>query len=387
VPARVAGVRVVVAGGGYAGLACLIDLRKLAPRAELHLIDPGAAHLKQTQLQEALRRPLDDLRVPFDEVASRYGFEHHRQALGEQGVFAASELRTWRDEGSVPLATGRLAFDYLVIATGVLPRERPHAARDGAPLYDQVDLRELEGARLVEEWLSRPDAGAGGASIVGGGASGVQYAFELAEVLRRRGMQAPVRLIDGEPRLLRGLPAGAHEYVTAQMEAAGIEYLPRTLFLAQQDARMRVRAVDGGDERELGSGLTLLFGGVAAHPFELRADRYGRVVLDGTALATVYAAGDCVRYAARGLDAMTAQAAVRKGKHVAANIARAHRGRTPVPYVFQELGYVVSLGSLDAVGWVLVRENLLRGVAATAMRRLVEAQYDLFVEGLDTYVL
>ena len=210
-PARVAGVRVVVAGGGYAGLACLIELRKLAPRAQLHLIDPGAAHLKQTQLQEALRRPLDDLRVPFDEVASRYGFEHHRQALGEQGVFAASELRTWRDEGSVPLATGRLAFDYLVIATGVLPRERPHAARDGAPLYDQVDLRELEGAGLVEEWLSRPDAGAGGASIVGGGASGVQYAFELAEVLRRRGMQAPVRLIDGEPRLLRGLPAGAHE--------------------------------------------------------------------------------------------------------------------------------------------------------------------------------
>jgi NADH dehydrogenase len=64
-----------------------------------------------------------------------------------------------------------------------------------------------------------------------------------------------------------------------------------------------------------------------------------------------------------------------------------HRGRTPVPYVFQELGYVVSLGSLDAVGWVLVREHLLRGVAATAMRRLVEAQYDLFVEGLDTYVL
>ena len=379
--------RVVVAGGGYAGLACLIELRKLAPRAELHLLDPGAAHLKQTLLQEALRRPLDELRVPVDELAPRYGFDHHRHALGAHGVFAASDLRAWRDAGSVPLESGRLGFDYLVIATGARPRERSGASRDGGLLHDQIDLRERDGEALVEEWLSRPDAETAGASIVGGGASGVQYAFELAELRRRRGLRTPVRLVDSEQRLLRGLPAGAHDYVTAQMEAAGIEYLPRTLFLAQQDVRMRVRASDGGDERELSSGLTLHFGGVSPHPFELRADRYGRVMLDGAALATVYAAGDCARYAARGLDAMTAQAAVRKGKHVAASIARAHRGRTPVPYVFQELGYVVSLGSLDAVGWVLVRENLLRGIAATAMRRLVEAQYDLFVEGLDTYVL
>jgi NADH dehydrogenase len=378
-------VRVVVAGGGYAGLACLIELRKLAPRAELHLLDPGPAHLKQTLLQEALRRPLDELRVPFDELGSRYGFEHHRHALGDDGVFAAGHLRAWHDATSVPVGTGRLAFDYLVIATGAQPRAR--AAPPDGRAYDQVDLREMEGERLVEAWLSGSDTCLAGASVVGGGPSGVQYAFELAHLLRRRGTRARLRLIDSESRLLRALPAGAHDYVTAQMQAAGIEYLPRTLFLGQRNGAMHVRALDDGDERDLASGLSLFFGGVGAHPIELHADRYGRVVLDGAALATIYAAGDCVRYAARGLDAMTAQAAVRKGKHVAANIARAHRERAPVPYVFQELGYIVGLGPYDAVGWVLVRENLLRGVAATAMRRLVEAQYDLFVEGLDTYVL
>ena len=379
--------RVIVAGGGYAGLACLLDLRKLAPRAELHLVDPGAAHLKQTQLQEALHRPLDDLRVSFDELAQRCGFEHHRQALGAGAAFDASDLRAWSDAGSLRLGDARLDFDYLVVATGARPRLRADAAGGERLCYDQLDLRDLEGEALVERWLSRPDAEDAGASVVGGGASGVQYAFELAQLLRRRGARVPVRLVDGEEQVLRGLPAAAHEYVATQMHTAGIEYLPRTAFVAQEDARMRVRATDGGGEREVCSGLTLLFGGVAAHPFALRANRYGQVVVDGGTLDRVYAAGDCVRYAARGLDAMTAQAAVRKGKHVAANVARAHRGRTPIAYVFQELGYVVSLGSLDAVGWVLVRENVLHGVAATAMRRIVEAQYDLYVDGLDTYVL
>jgi NADH dehydrogenase len=377
--------RVVVAGGGYAGLACLLELRKLAPRAELHLADPGAAHLKQTLLHEALHRPLDELRVPYAELAQRYGFEHHRQAIGDDGVFDAAQLHAWHAERSVPLGGARLAFDHLVIATGARPRLRADAAVGGRRSYDQIDLRELEGATLVEGLLAGD--GADGVTVVGGGASGVQYAFELAELLRRRGARVPLRLVDSDEHVLGGLPAAAREYVVERMQGAGIEYLPRTAFVAQADSALRVRAVDGGGERELPSRLTLLFAGVAAHPLALGADRYGRVVLDGTTLATTYAAGDCARYAARGLDAMTAQAAVRKGKHVAANITRVHRGRVPVPYVYQELGYVVSLGSFDAVGWALARENVVRGIPATAMRRLVEAQYDLFVEGLDTYVL
>jgi NADH:quinone reductase (non-electrogenic) len=171
------------------------------------------------------------------------------------------------------------------------------------------------------------------------------------------------------------------------MEAVGIEYLPRTAYMRQAGTQLQVQALDGGPARTIDSDLSLLFGGVDAHPFALQANRYGQVVLEGETMTRMFAAGDCARYAARGLNAMTAQAAVRKGKHVATNISRVQRGRLPVAYGFQELGYVVSLGRLDAVGWLLMRERLVHGVAATAMRRIVEAQYDLFVDGLDTYVL
>ena len=371
--------RVVVIGGGYAGLACLLELRKLAPRAELHLVDAGVAHLKQTQLHEALHRPLDALRVPYDELARRYEFEHHREALGNDGVFAERDLRAWHDARSIPVAGESLACDYLVIATGARPRLRASARGT----FDQMQLRDREGRDLVREFLER----GGVATVVGGGASGVQYAFELAEVLRRRAPGTELRLVDADDRLLRTLPAPAHDYVTAQLRAAGVSYLPRTSWVGEKETLLRVRNLDEEREHELPSSLTLLFGGVEAHPFALQANRYGQVVLAGETCARIFAAGDCARYAARGLDAMTAQAAVRKGKHVAANITRLHRGRSPISYDFQELGYVVSLGSIDSVGWLLVPDNIVRGVAATALRKVVEAQYDLFVEGFDTYVL
>jgi NADH dehydrogenase len=318
--------------------------------------------------------------VPYEELARRYGFEHHREALGNEGGFDERDLRTWHEARAVPLADSALVYDYLVIATGARPRLRAGARGS----FDQMQLREPEGRDVVAEILL--DGGTA-ATVVGGGASGVQYAFELAGVLRRRAPGTELRLVDADDRLLRALPASAHDYVTAQLHAAGVSYLPRTSCIGQDATSLRVRSLDEDQERTLPSTLTLLFGGVQAHPFALQANRYGQVVLAGETCARIFAAGDCARYAARGLDAMTAQAAVRKGKHVAANITRMQRGRPLVAYTFQELGYIVSLGRFDSAGWFLVRENVVRGVAATALRGLVEAQYDLFVDGIDTYVV
>jgi NADH:quinone reductase (non-electrogenic) len=377
-------VKVVVVGGGYAGLACLMDLRKLAPRAQLHLVDPCRAHVKQTQLHEALQRPLDALRVPFAELAARYGFEHHRYAAGRAGAFDARDLRAWHDDGALRLGSRRLDYDYLVIATGARPRLR---ATPGTSVWDQCGLRHEEGHALVRRVLLEERGEGRSATVVGGGASGVQYAFALSELLQQRGSSAQVRLVDSEARVLTSLPQAAADYVRERMAAAGIVYLPRTTYVGQAGTRLQVQGSDGAAPQALESQLSLLFGGVEAYPLELHANRYGQVVLDGKIFEQVFAAGDCARYAARGLDAKTAQAAVRKGKHVAANISRLERGRLPVAYGFQELGYVVSLGRFDAVGWLLLRERLVHGVAATAMRRMVEAQYDLFVDGLDTYVL
>ena len=73
--------KIVVVGGGYAGMACLIELRRRMCDAELHLYDPAGHHLKITHLHETVRVPRARFEVPFADLAARYRFAHHRDAL------------------------------------------------------------------------------------------------------------------------------------------------------------------------------------------------------------------------------------------------------------------------------------------------------------------
>ena len=89
-----------------------------------------------------------------------------------------------------------------------------------------------------------------------------------------------------------------------------------------------------------------------------------------------------------GSNTLTAQSAVRKGKLAARNILR-HSGFAGLlePYLHFDLGYVVSLGSADAVGWLASEGNLVTGLPALTIKELVEAQYDLLLAGIDTYLV
>ncbi len=392
--------RVVVVGGGYAGIACLAELRVHLPQARLALVDPSPWHLKRTRLHEAASRPLDELRVPFATLASRLRFEHHLAVAGDGGGFDEDDLLAWSQTGRLSVttvgeATGQasltaLEFDYLVVTTGARPLLTPPPADEGAS-RQVLCLDELGHLELREVLRDLAGAARGAAppriSVVGAGASGVQYAFELAEAMRRLGAPGAVRVLDEAPMPLPEMPQRGREYAAVRMHDAAIEWLPRSRWLGQSGARLRFADAGSGVEQEVDSALTLLLAGVRPQPIDLRANRFGQVQVGGRTLANVLTAGDCATLDAPGSSAATAQIAVRQGKHVAINVSRLRRGRDPMPWVFTEIGYVVSLGVLDAVGWVFSRANVLTGAAAMGIKSLVDAQYDLYLEGIDTYVL
>jgi NADH dehydrogenase len=56
------------------------------------------------------------------------------------------------------------------------------------------------------------------------------------------------------------------------------------------------------------------------------------------------------------------------------------------PYLHRDLGYVVSLGPTDAVGWLALEGNVVGGMPAMLIKEAVEAQYDLLLSGTDTYL-
>ena len=399
-------VRIIVAGGGYAGLAALASLRAHLPSASLTLVDPGEHHLKLTRLHEAVARPLDELQVPFHYLTKRLGATHVRGAMGTsegldeaglQAAYAAGELPITAvgDEGSAGEQQA-LPFDALVLTSGgrpVLDATADDLAMQPRRVFSLADLRTTNFHPLLR---TRVEASRGGhgegafaVTVVGAGASGVQYAFELNEVLRRLGAPGAVRLMDRQAMPLPDMPSRVQRHVLDRLRAAGIEWCAQSQFIAQQGQEVCFTGVAGTDapERRAPSSLTLLLAGVKPAPVTFSTNRFGQVQIDGRTLERVFAAGDCARYDAPGADTPSAQVALRQGKHAAINLARVYRRRQPIAYVFGELGYIVSLGMVDAAGWVLSRSQVVTGMPAVVMKTMVDAQYDLFLEGIDTYVI
>ena len=369
--------RVVVIGGGYAGLACLIELAKKAPQLERHLVDAGAEHCKKTNLHKTFSKPAKEFMVPYAELAERFHFSFHQQRLN----FAPAELQCWQAEKKIPLQGAALEFDWLLISSGASSSLPPA----GENVYGLEHLQAGRGPQLLDGWLKRAAGEKFDISFVGGGATGLQVLFELRELLRKQRVEVGLRLIDLNPRTLPDLPEAAHRYVALKLKREGIDYLPENEYHGQLDGEILLKERVNGREYALPSASTLLFPGVLRAPFALPCNPYGQVEIDRKRLQEIFGAGDCADFAGSGLNLLTAQAAVRKGKLVAHNIRNLNAGRGLRRYRYQEKAYLLSLGPIDGVGWIGLRCNLFKGFAANVLKEAMESQYDLFLEGVDTY--
>lgn len=361
--------KIVVIGGGYAGLACLARLARLAPDAKRHLVDPGRWHLRRTLLHETLRRPLAELRADFAPIARQWDFRHHRARV----AWSMARLAEWSDRRRLRIGHRELEFDALVITTG-LPGITGRPSRARTP---PVPLESLATGAGVNA-LKRLAATEGRAWVAGGGASGLQCLFELAAA---RPEGAPLGLIEADEALLPAEPAGLRRAVAEHLREFDVEL--RTGWRYESFGRGRVRMSGrGGAVSEPAGGVLLCTGPTLRR---IDADAAGRVLLDGRPLPAIFAAGDCARWHGVPFDAATAQTAVRKGRHVAESIVRLEAGREALDWDARQLGFFLSLGPGDAVGWLFARQALIAGLAAVAAREAVEVRWDLLLRGVDSF--
>jgi len=369
---------VVVIGGGYAGLSSLIRLAKKNPALKLHLIDANQDHCKITNLHKTFATPVVDFKVPYAQLAERFGFTFHQQQL----QIDHNTLKHWQQQKKIPLGDYNLDFDWLIVSTGAAALVPPK----GSHVYGLEHLMAGRGPALLEEWSTRAAMQPLDISFIGGGATGLQILFELRALIRRQKIAAGLRLIDMNHRTLPLMPEGAHRYIVRKLQQEGITYLPETEYLEQNDTSIMLKECGNGREYQLDSAATLLFAGVKRAPVSLPTNPCGQIEIEGVLLPDIFSAGDCSDYAGNGLNQLTAQAAIRKGKLVAHNIVNLHAGRRPRSYHYQEKGYLMSLGPIDAIGWVGLRCNLARGFPANVLKEAMESQYDLFLDGVDTYI-
>jgi NADH:ubiquinone reductase (H+-translocating) len=224
--------RVVIVGGGFAGVACA---RKLAKRDDIAvtLIDQNDYHQFQPLLYQVATSMLGahDIAYPLRKIAAEFeGFDAKR---GE--VVAVDPLAR-----SVTTRTGETyTGDYLVLAAGSQPNffSTP-GAEHAFPLYslDDADRLKTRIIQAFEEADRDPrlaDEGAIDFVVVGGGPTGVEVAGALSEMINTTMVhefpalapRAKVHLVDHGTELLKMFADKGHAYAARILEKDGVELL------------------------------------------------------------------------------------------------------------------------------------------------------------------
>ncbi|GHH67694.1 oxidoreductase [Kitasatospora indigofera] len=379
--------KILVVGGGFAGVECLHRLeRALRPaEAELTLVTPTDYQLYLPLLPHVAAGVLTPQSVA---VSLRRRLRRTRIVPGgANGVdTAARSVEVHTTAGT----TVHLPYDHLVLAAGSttrtfdIPGLAEHALgmktlAQAAYLRDHV-ISQLDLAAVATDEAER--AARMRFVVVGGGYAGV----ETAACLQRLTAAATARfprldpgllewhLVDLAPKLLPELGDRLGAKAMETLRRRGVRFSLNTSVRA-----VTPESVTLTDGRVLPTRTLVWTAGVAAGPLVGTLD--GPTVrgrLRTTAELTVpgspgvFAVGDAaaVPDLAVGGDAITpptAQHAQRQGKAVARNLVARLRGAPLRPYHHRDLGLVVDLGGTDAVSKPLGVE--LSGVPAQLVAR------------------
>jgi NADH:ubiquinone reductase (H+-translocating) len=356
--------QIVVAGAGYAGLHVALRLTaKLRnhPKMELTLVDRYDYHQVLTELPRvaAGTRAADAVRIPLQDVL----------ATGVR--FVQTEVNGFDLAGRRLLTgAGPIGWGRLVLALGSRPNDFaiPGLAQRALSLYSASD------AERVWEAVSKALTAAAAAAdperqrclatvvVGGGGATGVELAGELAEILPEvasgHGLapdRPAVQLVEAGPTILAGSSPQLIDKAARTLSDLGVQVRTNaTIAAATKDG---FRLTDG---QLVEGGVFVWAGGVKAP--ELVADsglptgHNGRVKVDKYLRALdrpeIYVAGDLASVT----DPRTghvlpqlAQVALEEGETVARNLNAELRGRRLEAFTFHDKGFVVSVGTRRGV--------------------------------------
>jgi NADH dehydrogenase len=356
--------QIVIAGAGYAGLHVALRLTsklRSKPATKLTLVDRHDYHLALTELPRVAggTRGVDAVRIPL------------RDTLADRVRFVQAEINGFDlDERRLLTGAGPIGWDRLVLALGSRPNDFaiPGLAQRTLSLYSASDAERVWQA--VDKGLtaavaaSDPEEQRHRATVVigGGGATGVETAGELAEMLpevaSRHGLppdRPAVVLVEAGPTILAGSSQKLIDKAARILSDLGVQILTNTAIAAATEGGFRLK-----DGTLVEGGVFVWAGGLKApelvadsglptgHNGRVKVDQYLRV-LDRP---EIYVAGDLASVTdprtGHALPALS-QVALEEGEMVARNLDAELKGRPLEAFTFHDKGFVVSVGTRRGV--------------------------------------
>jgi NADH:ubiquinone reductase (non-electrogenic) len=353
------GASLVIVGGGFGGLYTALALAARRQHPPLLLIEPNERFLFLPLLYELLSGELRSW-----EIAPRYD-----ALLAGRGVAWLRDRveAIDADAGSLRTAGGHcLSFSRLVVATG----GRTDSFGIPGVIENALFFRSLQDVERLQhlvEALRQRRTSLQRLAVVGAGPSGVELACKLADLLAGC---AVVELIEQGPTALPQARSFNREQAVAALQRRDVRL--RTGVGVMAVATDRLELSDGSS---LAVEATVWTAGLHLNPPPITPaparDSRGRLLCNAELQLRhhprIFAIGDVAALPGEPLPA-TAQVAFQQADCLAANLIGAEQGEPLAPFVFNDLGEMLSLGigeaSLTANGITLA------GRAAFQLRRL-----------------
>ena len=359
--------RIIIIGGGFAGVKCAAQLsRELSGHeAEIILFDRQNHLVFSPLLAEVVGSSLNplDIVVPLRQMLSAVLCRNEEVRSID---LAGNQVEYEAEDGQCM----RIGYDHLVIACGnvtnlnVVPGMADHAY----PLKTVADANALRSQLMAQmeraEVATDPERRAWHLTVlvVGGGYSGVEAAGEINDLLRAssryfrhwRAEDVRVMLVHSRDQILPEISPPLREFARRKMEKAGVQMV--------LNARANLVSSEGvgfEDGRFLRVGTIVCTIGSSPSPLIQNLDcpkEKARLLTEPDlrlkGLPNVWAIGDCA-WILNQLNGepspTTGQFAEREGTQCARNICRALQDQPTVAFRFKLIGELCSIGGHSAV--------------------------------------
>lgn len=353
--------RVLILGGGFAGLKAALGLAKLP--VDITIVDRRNHHTFQPLLYQVALAVLSpaNIATPIRSILHNY---KNVEVLMDEVVGFNTKLRRVCMKSRV-----EMDYDYLVLATGATHSyfgrdEWAHYAPGLKTVEDAVEIRrrvllafELAERQMLETGSHPPL----NFVVIGGGPTGVELAgaiSDIAKLYMRHDFRhidptmARVLILEGGPRILAAYPEDLSRKAVEQLNDLGVE-----VHTGAQVTDVQPGYVVVGDRR-LNAVVTLWAAGVQASPLGkllgVETDKRGCVLVNETLNPAghpeIFVCGDLAHFVQDGRQLPgVAQPAMQMGAHVARMIEADLKQKPRKPFHYFDKGDMATIGRLAAV--------------------------------------